>query len=142
MVTQALTAALDSIDADVRAGNRRLLLRIERGGDVLEGEFDRRLDDGVSMLVTGSQALVVIPLAELQRLWVAVVRVRRMRVYLATSVIIGATVAFVSSRMTQSEVLPGVLLGIASTLALLLATWFPPARTWLVAWQLRYDADA
>lgn len=65
MVTQALTAALDSIDADVREGNRRLMLRIERGGEVLEGEFDRRVDDGMSILVTGSQALVVIPFAEL-----------------------------------------------------------------------------
>lgn len=139
-MTQALTAALDSIDADVRAGNRRLLLRIERGGKVLEGEFDRRLDDGVSMLVGGS--LVVIRFAELHRLWVAVVRKRRMRLYLATSVTVGAAVAIASTRLTQSAVLPGVLLGIASTLALLLAAWFPPARTWLVAWELRYDADA
>ena len=142
VVTKALTAALDSIDADVRAGNRRLLLRIERGGDVLEGEFDKRLDHGVSMLVSGSQALVVIPFAELHRVWVAVVRMRRMRLYLATSVIIGAAVAIASTRLAQSAVLPGVLLGIASTLALLLAAWFPPARTWLVAWQLRFDADA
>jgi hypothetical protein len=140
VVTPALTAALDSIDADVRAGNRRLLLRVERGNEVLEGELDRRLDDGVSMLVGGS--LVVIPFAELQRLWVAVVRMRRMRLYLATSVIIGAAVAIASTRLTQSSMLPGVLLGIASTLAVLLAAWFPPARTWLVAWQLRYDADA
>ncbi len=141
-MTQALTAALDSIDADVRAGYRRLPLRIERGGEVLEGEFDRRLDDGVSMRVTGSQALVVIRFAELHRLWVRVVRRRRMRAYLATSVIIGAAVAIVSTRMTQSTLLPGVLLGIAATLALHLAAWFPPARAWLVAWQLRYDADA
>ena len=137
---QALTAALDSLDADVRAGNRRLLLRIERGGEVLEGEFDRRLDDGVSIVVGGS--LVVISFAELHRLWVAIVQTRRMRVYLAISLIIGAAVAIVSTRITQSTLLPGVLLGIASTLTLLLAAWFPPARTWLVSWQLRYDADA
>lgn len=140
-MTKALIAALDSIDDDARAGNRRLLLRIERGGEVLEGEFDRRLNDGVSMLVTGSQALVVIPFADLHRMWVAVVRMRRMRVYLATSVIIGAAVAIVSTRLARSTALPGILLGIASTLTLLLASWFPPARTWLVAWELRYDAE-
>lgn len=138
MLTEALAAALDSIDADIRAGNRRLLLRVDRGGEVLEGEFDRRRDDGVSMLVGGS--LIVIPFGELHRLWVAVVRMRRMRWYLAASFAIGAAVAIVSTSLTQSAALPGVLLGIASTLAVLVAAWFPPARTWLVEWQLRYDA--
>lgn len=92
------------------------------------------------MLVTETQSLVVLSFEKVHRLWVPVVQGWRHRFYLAMCGLAGAVVGILSIRLTGGPIWPGILLGLATALTVLLAGWLPPVRGWIVDWQLQYVA--
>jgi hypothetical protein len=141
LATSSLSQVLDTIALEVRSG-RRVPIRVERyDGTTIEGFLDEQTASGLSLLVTETQSFVVVPLERVRRLWVPAVRGWRHWIYLAVCGVAGAGVGMLSVRLTDSQLLPGILFGLATALTVLLAGWLPPFRRWIVLWQLRYVAS-
>jgi hypothetical protein len=140
LAMSSLPQVLDTMTLEVRSG-RRVPIRVERSdGTTLEGFLDEQTASGFSLLATETQSLVVVPFETVRRLWVPVVQGWRHWIYLAVCGLAGAGVGMLSVRLTGSPMLPGILLGLATALTVLLAGWLPPFRRWIVRWQLRYVA--
>lgn len=136
----SLQPVLDDIALYPRRGSG-LPVRVEqRDGTTIEGLFEPKTS-GISLLIEETQSFVDVPLDTVRRLWVLSVLRSRQRIYLAFAVLTAAGVGIVSVQLAESEALPGILLGIAVWLALILWAWFPPVRGWMVHWQLRYVAS-
>ena len=135
----SLQQLLDSLTGEVRG----IAMRVERAnGTTVEGIFEphRKTPGSLSLFLAETQAYVDIPHDDVRRVWLPHVVKSRHIPYLASAAIVGVLVGVVSVRLTGSSATPGVLIGIATWLTIMLLEWLPAVRNWIVVWQLRYDA--
>jgi hypothetical protein len=138
---RTLRPALEELDREGRTV-RRLLVRVQRAdGSIVEGVLDGVRDSALSVYVDESQAPLVIPIDAVQRVWAPVVVGRRYWLYLVVAGVVGLVTVVLSVQLPGRPILPGILLGVAVFLALLLVSWFPPLRNWIAVWTLRYPGE-
>jgi hypothetical protein len=138
------TSSLPQVLATIALAHRRagpVPIRLERSdGTTVEGVLDEQHASEFSILVSETQSLVSVPFDKVRCVWVPVVQGRRHRIYLGICGLVGTVVGVLSVQLTDSPMLPGILLGLATALTALLAGWLPPVRGWIVHWQLQYVA--
>lgn len=135
----SLPQLLDTIAGELRG----ISMRVERADDTtLEGIYEpqRRSPAALSLFMAETQTYVEIPHDDVRRVWLPHVVPSRRLLYLTVTITLGVLAGVVPVQLTGSSALPGVLIGIATSLTVMLAAWLPPIRDWMVIWQPRYNA--
>ena len=140
-LTASVPQLLDTLAGDARG----IGMRVERAnGIVVEGIYEphRKTPAALSLFLAETQAYVDIPHEDVRRVWLPQVVKGRHIPYLAAAVIVAVMVGVMSVRLTGSSATPGILIGIATWLTIMLGEWLPAVRNWMVVWQLRYEQTA